>query len=202
MTSTGGGDPDPQLTGYYPAWLDNLAEDVTLEGSAMDGFVQGPDAVRTVTTVQRQLRAFGITMTIHTESPIDQVHDMFRGTFQAAYWLMFGGPSPETTVLSLIGENPIPANGQSYNFPHDADAALLEAFARYRATADPTAQRLAMADVQKVVATQAPWIFLNDDLRGLAVSAHVHGSLDYRLPDGATGLPTVRPSVGNLWRSP
>jgi hypothetical protein len=32
----------------YPAWLDNLADDVTLEGSMMDGFVQGPEAVRTV----------------------------------------------------------------------------------------------------------------------------------------------------------
>ena len=44
MTYMGSGDPDPQLAGYYPAWLDNLAGDVTLEGSAMDGFVQGADA--------------------------------------------------------------------------------------------------------------------------------------------------------------
>ena len=43
MTYMGSGDPDPQLTDYYPAWLDNLAGDVTLEGSAMDGFVQGAD---------------------------------------------------------------------------------------------------------------------------------------------------------------
>jgi len=42
------GDPEAQLTDYYPAWLDNLADDVTLEGSAMDGFVQGPEAVRAV----------------------------------------------------------------------------------------------------------------------------------------------------------
>jgi hypothetical protein len=41
-------EPNPQLSDYYPAWLDNLAEDVTLEGSAMDGFVQGPVTVRTV----------------------------------------------------------------------------------------------------------------------------------------------------------
>ena len=40
--------PDPRLADYYPKWLDNLAEDVTLEGSMMDGFVQGPEAVRTV----------------------------------------------------------------------------------------------------------------------------------------------------------
>jgi len=48
MTYVGRGDSDPQLTDYYPAWLDNLADDVTLEGSAMDGFVQGPEAVRAI----------------------------------------------------------------------------------------------------------------------------------------------------------
>ena len=31
MTYTGSG--DPALADYYPAWLDNLADDVTLEGS-------------------------------------------------------------------------------------------------------------------------------------------------------------------------
>jgi hypothetical protein len=48
MPNMESGDPGQQLTGYYPAWLDNLADDVTLEGSAMDGFVQGPEAVRAV----------------------------------------------------------------------------------------------------------------------------------------------------------
>ena len=32
MTYLGSGDSDPQLTDYYPEWLDNLAGDVTLEG--------------------------------------------------------------------------------------------------------------------------------------------------------------------------
>ena len=36
-------------------WLDNLADEVTLEGSAMDGFVQGPEAVRTVLVYIRSL---------------------------------------------------------------------------------------------------------------------------------------------------
>ena len=27
------GSGDPTLTGYYPAWLDNLADDATVEGS-------------------------------------------------------------------------------------------------------------------------------------------------------------------------
>ena len=55
MTSTGSGDPDPDLADYYPAWLDHLADDVTLEGSTMDGYVQGAEAVRTVLVHIRSL---------------------------------------------------------------------------------------------------------------------------------------------------
>ena len=55
MTYLGSGDPGPQLTSYYPEWLDNLAGDVTLEGSAMDGFMQGAEAVRTVLVCIRSL---------------------------------------------------------------------------------------------------------------------------------------------------
>jgi hypothetical protein len=55
MTHPGSDDSDPRLADYYPAWLDNLADDVTLEGSMMDGFVQGPEAVRTVLVAIRTL---------------------------------------------------------------------------------------------------------------------------------------------------
>jgi hypothetical protein len=39
---------------YYPAWLDNLADDVTLEAAAMDGTAQGAEAVRTILSLARQ----------------------------------------------------------------------------------------------------------------------------------------------------
>jgi hypothetical protein len=42
-------------TDYRPVWLDRLADDVTIEGSAMNGVVQGADAVRSVVTSIRAL---------------------------------------------------------------------------------------------------------------------------------------------------
>ena len=45
MTSV---DPALSLTNYYPSWLDNLADDVTIDGSAMDGVAQGAEAIRTI----------------------------------------------------------------------------------------------------------------------------------------------------------
>ena len=49
----GGG--DPALKDYYPAWLDNMADDATVEGSMLDGAVQGAEAVRSVVLTIRSL---------------------------------------------------------------------------------------------------------------------------------------------------
>jgi hypothetical protein len=40
---------------YRPVWLNSLADDVTLEGSAMNGVVLGPEAVRSIVTYIRTL---------------------------------------------------------------------------------------------------------------------------------------------------
>ena len=42
-------------TDYHPIWLDNLADDVSLDGSAMNGVVQGAEAVRSIVTYIRTL---------------------------------------------------------------------------------------------------------------------------------------------------
>jgi hypothetical protein len=54
-TYLGSGDPAGRFSDYYPAWLDNLADDVTVEGSLLDGAVQGAEAVRTIITTIRTL---------------------------------------------------------------------------------------------------------------------------------------------------
>ena len=49
------GSGDPALKGYYPAWVDNMADDATVEGSMLNGAVQGADAVRSVVVTIRSL---------------------------------------------------------------------------------------------------------------------------------------------------
>jgi hypothetical protein len=46
---------DPALADYYPAWLDNLADGATLEGSLLDGDVQGAEDVRSIVVTIRSL---------------------------------------------------------------------------------------------------------------------------------------------------
>jgi hypothetical protein len=40
---------------YYPVWLDNLAEDVTLEAAAMDGTAHGAQDVRLIVVKAREV---------------------------------------------------------------------------------------------------------------------------------------------------
>jgi hypothetical protein len=42
-------------TDYRPVWVGSLADDVTIEGSAMNGVVQGAEAVRSIVTYIRTL---------------------------------------------------------------------------------------------------------------------------------------------------
>lgn len=55
MTPTETNDPTRKPTGYYPWWLDNLADDVTGEGAAMQGVVHGAEQVRKVVLDARTL---------------------------------------------------------------------------------------------------------------------------------------------------
>ena len=54
-TYLGSGDPVGRFADYYPAWMDKLADDVTLEGSMLDGAVQGAAATRAVIGGVREL---------------------------------------------------------------------------------------------------------------------------------------------------
>jgi hypothetical protein len=40
---------------YYPLWLDNLADDVTLEAAAMDGTAHGAQDVRSIVVTAREV---------------------------------------------------------------------------------------------------------------------------------------------------
>jgi hypothetical protein len=40
---------------YYPVWLDNLADDVTMEAAAMDGTAHGTEDVRSIVVTAKEL---------------------------------------------------------------------------------------------------------------------------------------------------
>jgi hypothetical protein len=66
--------------GYRSEWLDNLADHVTIEGSALTGIAEGPEAIRAVLVVNhRPLRSGAALVSTHGEH--------FAGTRYARYFL-------------------------------------------------------------------------------------------------------------------
>ena len=55
METTQSIDPGNKRTRYYPWWLDNLAEDVTGEGAAIEGTLHGAEEVRRLVLDAREL---------------------------------------------------------------------------------------------------------------------------------------------------
>jgi hypothetical protein len=54
-TYLGSGDAGQHRHDYTPAWLANLADDVTMEGSVLNGLATGPEAVRAILGYARTL---------------------------------------------------------------------------------------------------------------------------------------------------
>lgn len=57
MTTTylGSGDASRHRRDYRPEWLDNLADDVTMEGSVLTGIAEGPEAILAILGFARTL---------------------------------------------------------------------------------------------------------------------------------------------------
>ena len=57
MTTThlGSGDASGHRRDYRPEWLNNLADDVTMEGSVLTGIAEGPEAIRAILGFARRL---------------------------------------------------------------------------------------------------------------------------------------------------
>lgn len=49
------GHGDPALKDYFPVWVNDIAADATVEGSMLNGAVQGADAVRSIVLTIRSL---------------------------------------------------------------------------------------------------------------------------------------------------
>lgn len=58
MPPTKSNEPTRKRSDYYPQWLDNLAEDVTLEAPAMSGTAHGAETVRSIVVQARTLYEF------------------------------------------------------------------------------------------------------------------------------------------------
>jgi hypothetical protein len=139
----GSGDASRRRRDYQPAWLANLADDVTIEGSVLTGIAQGPDAIRAILGYARQLydyqdfNYFGryaddgfvedYTSVVRGEPIGSVVVIRFNETGQTARIVVNHRPLQAVLLWShLMGEHFAGTPYAQYFLSHEAAAALHE----------------------------------------------------------------------------
>ena len=147
MTTTtylGTGDPSRHRHDYRPEWLDNLADDVTMEGSVINGIPQGADAVRAILGFARTLYDYqefnyvgpygdhdfveDYTSVVHGQPIGSVVVIRFNDAGQAARIVINHRPLTSVVLWSeLMGEHFAGTEYARYFLGHDRAAALRDA---------------------------------------------------------------------------
>jgi hypothetical protein len=79
---------------YYPLWLDQLADNATLEGAAMNGTARGADAVRSIV---------GFARTLYENQEFSFAGDFGDNGFLEEYSCQIHGEP--TRVVVVVGRN-------------------------------------------------------------------------------------------------
>ena len=148
MTNTttylGSGDASKHRRDYRPEWLDNLADDVTMEGSVLTGIAEGPEAIRAILGFARTLydyQEFNYVGPYGDHGFVEDYTSMVRGepigsvvvvrfneAGQTARIVVNHRPLHSVLLWSqLMGEHFADTGYAQYFLSHDAAEALREA---------------------------------------------------------------------------
>src|SRR6185437_972863 len=113
--------------------------------------------------IAANLKAVGIDAKITQVQ--DELPDLQNGTFDAAIYYGTPGPSPYyiyNQVLNSANSAPIGQSAAS-NFERWSDPTSDKLLAQFDGSIDPATQQQAMAQLEKIVVTQLPVIFLMNE---------------------------------------
>ncbi|MEV4118671.1 hypothetical protein [Micromonospora sp. NPDC049645] len=111
MTYLGSGDPSRRRTDYNPSWINELAEDVTMEGAVLNGTVRGADAVLTLLSHARTLyeyQEFVFTGEYDTNGYIEDYSSRIQGQPIANIAVLYRNDQGKVQHL-VMNHRPLPA---------------------------------------------------------------------------------------------
>ena len=94
-TYLGSGDASTHRRDYRPDWLEDLADDVTIEGSVLNGIAEGPDAIRAI---------LGHARTLYEYQEFNYVGPYGDGGFVEDYTSMVRGEPIGSVVVIRFNE--------------------------------------------------------------------------------------------------
>jgi ABC-type transport system substrate-binding protein len=131
--------------------------------------------------LQGMWQKIGVTVTIRTMDVPTTLKTLFQGQYEAKRFSSSIYPHPDFVFYAFVTSNS-PLNLAKWNNP-DVDAAMNAA----RTTTNVSTQTTQYGIVDKWMAEQVPWIWLDNPFQGWIYSTNVHGLV----ADNGTSLPNL-----------
>jgi peptide/nickel transport system substrate-binding protein len=123
------------------------------------------DWVASMSVIQSELKAVGISITPQNLAQDDDVNDLLTGDFQLAYYDQTGGPTPEYELRQwLFSGNTAPiGKDATTNYERYSNPATDKLFAEYGETTSSATQHQIVDELQQVMLSQVPFIPITEE---------------------------------------
>jgi peptide/nickel transport system substrate-binding protein len=150
--------------------------------------VEEPTTSRTLQLLQQQWADVGIDVSIVTVEQAKLIIQVVTGDFQAVQWQQFDSPNPLNDQVWWSPDNATEPPEFSLNFARYENPAMADLLRRVRQDEDVDAQRAAMAEVQRLMGADVPYVWLYHAQLAIIATPELVNVTRYTLPDGAVGL--------------
>ncbi len=177
---------------YDPAKARDLVEKVKARNGGSFSFtLQGiaePETQQGAQVLLSQWQAVGIDAKADLQEGAKVIIGVVAGGYQAVVWSQFDSPNPYADGVWWDPELAVPPPEFTLNFARNKDPVILDALVSGGRTADLALQKEHMATVQKRLAADVPYVWLNHLRQTLIASPRVVNLVNWTLPDGGKGL--------------
>jgi peptide/nickel transport system substrate-binding protein len=185
---------------YDPTEARRLADEIAAETGAplTFSFVIPPDPglAELAQTLQAQLAEVGITMTIENRDQAALFADALFGNYEATGFTLFSSGNGEDAYVFLHGDNVRPAGEFGLSLTRFQNDELDAALDGLRTTIDGEAMRADAATLQRVLAEEAPFVFVVETTGVVVANNRVRNLGQTTLPEGVAGIPL---DGTNIW---
>jgi peptide/nickel transport system substrate-binding protein len=158
--------------------------------------------VQALQFVQEQWRQAGIDAKLE---PIEQAQLITRvalGDYQATIWRQFDSPHPLGDSIWWHPNTAYPIGEIGLNFARNDNPRIGEALDEARQTTDPEEEKRLYQEVQRELARDIPYIWLNHTQISVIAANDLVNVVNYTLPGGEKGLELYGGShpLHQIWR--
>jgi ABC-type transport system substrate-binding protein len=159
------------------------------------GATNGPSSVREQEYLQQALEDVGFVVKTNIVEQNDLVNDALAGTYEALEWRQFGAVDPDLNYI-FWSSTTILSSSLAVNMARNQDPQLQTALELGRTSTDPSVRATAYQTVNKRLAIDLPYLWLDRSLWSVESTLKVQNWNNPTTPTGAAAFGMI---AGSIW---